>query len=237
MSSEEFKFVTTGMFDYLDKKRDEFQSRHSEPKVSERYEWMLSSEWALNDCALDGVDEALRVQAIENHQNAVALMLSRPEEQPLTPDTVKEVHSMMMVGLDEEAGTFRSGIVAPLTSQHVPTDPERIEPAISQLLAWISADSFAELHPMQQSALVLIRLLDIFPFTQGTARTCRSLANFFVLRSGFPPAIIRVKDAEAYRRAVDAGLAMDTSPLTTLIANAVQRVLDFSLTGSIEPSR
>jgi Fic family protein len=218
-----------GMFHELDIKLEEFRGKASDPQVSGRYELILSTEWASNDCRLDGVTEALLEQAIENHQNATALLMSRGENDlPSFPD-IKEIHAMMMDGLSSEAGEFRTGSVTPLSADHQPPEPDAIEAVIGRLQEWASADSFLELHPIQQSALVLVRLLDIYPFTDGTPRTCRVVANSCLIRASFPPAIFMLNEYSQYQQAIEAGLAMDTSKLTSRIAGSVARTLDYCL--------
>jgi cell filamentation protein, protein adenylyltransferase len=227
-------FFGKGMFHELDGKLQEFREKGVDPEVNSRYELILSTEWASNDCQLDGVTGSLLERAIENHQNATALLMSRPEAGAQDLSLIKDVHSMMMEGLSDEAGQFRIGGIAPLTVDHQPPDADGIEAAIGRLQEWVSADSFLELHPIQQTALVLVRLLDIYPFTDGTPRTCRVIANSCLNRAGFPPAIFQFSEASLYQQAIQAGLAMDTTGLTTRIAASIARTLDYCLTGTLK---
>ena len=223
-----------GLFHELDGKLQEFRDKKGDPEVDGRYELILSTEWATNDCELDGVSGPLLQKAIENHQNAAALLMSRPEAVFQDPPLIKDFHSIMMEGLSDEAGQFRPGGIVPLTVDHQPPDADAVEAAISRLLEWISADSFRELHPIQQTGLVLVRLLDIYPFSDGTPRTCRVTANSCLIRAGFPPAIFQFREASLYQRAVEAGFAMDTTGLTSGIAASIARTLDYCLTGTLK---
>lgn len=236
MSTDEFKFVTPGMFDYLDKKRDALEARREEADVRSRYEHIVSVDWPRHDCALDGVPVSLFDHAVKNHRQASTLLFSRAKLPALDLESLKEIHACMMAGLSREAGKFRSAETAPLTGDHDPPDSRAVESGVRHLLEWTSADSFGELHAIQQAALVLIRLLDLAPFTDGNSRTCRCIANIFLNRAQFPPAVVRLQEETAYREAVEAGLKMDTTALTTVLANAVARNLDFCLHGSkVEP--
>lgn len=234
MSSQDFKFAGQGMFHQLDEKLAGFREKKSDPQVNGRYELMLSTQWASNDCQLDGLTASQMEKAIENHQNATALLMSKPDGILIDCFLILDVHSMMMNRLSEEAGEFRAGTIAPLSVNHEPPDPTAIKSAILNLLEWASADSFLELHPVQQMALVLVRLLDIYPFTDGTPRTSRVVANHYLMRAGFPPAIFLSREAALYEEAIEAGLAMDTTKLTARIVDSIGRTLDYCLSGRSE---
>ncbi|MBZ5536883.1 MAG: Fic family protein [Acidobacteriia bacterium] len=232
--SHETHFIGKGMFHELDGKLQEFLEKRADPEVNGRYELILSNEWASNDCQLDGVAGSPLEKAIENHQNATALLMSRPEPVVQGLSLIKDIHSMMMDGLSDEAGQFRIGGIVPLSVGHQPPEADGIEAAMGRLLEWVSADSFLELHPVQQAALVLVRLLDIYPFADGTPRTCRVMANSGLIRAGFPPAIFYFGEASLYKQAIEAGLAMDTTRLTTRIAASLARTLEYCLTGTLK---
>ncbi len=234
MPSQDPHFAGRGMFHELDVKLQEFREKSADPEVNGRYELILSTEWAENDCRMDGVSAALLEQAVENHQNATALLMSGGENDPPVFPSIKDVHAMMMEGLSEEAGEFRVGPVPLLSADHQPPEPDAIEAAIRRLEEWTAADSFLELHPIQQTALVLVRLLDIHPFTDGNHRTCRVMANSCLIRAVFPPAIFLLAEASQYQQAMEAGLAMDTTKLTSQIARSVARTLDYCLTGTFK---
>lgn len=222
------------MFHQLDEKLAGFREKKSDPQVNGRYEWVLSTQWASNDCQLDGLTASQMEKAVENHQNAIALLMSKPDGIRMDCSLILDVHSMMMNGLSEEAGQIRTGLIAPLSANHEPPDPTAIESAMLNLLEWTSADSFLELHPVQQMALVLVRLLDIYPFTDGTPRTSRVVANHYLMSAGFPPAIFLSREAVLYGEAIEAGLAMDTTRLTARIVDAISRTLDYCLSGGSE---
>ncbi len=220
------------MFAYLDKKQQEFRSRGEVSEVQERYQRVLTTEWPENDCRLDKVPSDAWEVAVGNHRKALALISLLAANNSLSIDLAKRVHATLMSGLSDEAGLFRSNEVTPLTESHEPPGSRAVPFAVAQLVDWAGTESFSELHPVQQSALILIRLLDIYPFAAGTPRTSRVLANLYFLRAGFPPAIVFSDKAKDYHEAVAAGFRMDTTPLTTLIAGSVDRVLDFCLYGS-----
>lgn len=233
MSSGELRIFRGGLFSALDQKCADFQKRKNDSPILQRYHRITAEEWASEDCRLDGMAGDVLERAISNHQKATTLVLSHPAEARLESDFFKQVHATMMSGLSVEAGVFRVGEIAPLSINHAPSDPEAIETALGYLIEWTAAESFSELHPVQQMALALVRLLDIYPFTEGTHRTCRVLANYYLTRAGLPPAIFRRTDAVDYAAALEVAFTMDTSRLTDLIARAVSRSIDDCLKDSV----
>lgn len=92
---------------------------------------------------------------------------------------------------------------------------------------WFSMASIAELNPVEQAALALLRLVEIAPFATGNERAALLAASLFPLRAGLPPVIIEPTSEAAYRQALDEGLRrMNTRPLVELLAVAIERDLD-----------
>jgi hypothetical protein len=104
--------------------------------------------------------------------------------------------------------------------------PEHLAAAIENACRWFTADSFAELNPIEQSSIVYLRLIEIQPFEERNEETALLAAGLFTLRSGLPPPIIEAKHRDRFEGAVNAGLAMNTVPLTTLFAESVEATLD-----------
>jgi Fic family protein len=90
---------------------------------------------------------------------------------------------------------------------------------------WFSADSFRELHPIEQAGIVLLRLIDLRPFNYGNDQTALVAASLFTLRSGLPPIIICVRTQPAYRAALNEGVRMNTKPMVELIAESIEQSL------------
>lgn len=90
---------------------------------------------------------------------------------------------------------------------------------------WFSADSFVELHPIEQAGIVLLRLIDLRPFDQGNEQTALLAASLFTLRSGLPPIIIGVETQPAYRAALNEGIRMNTKPMVEFIAESIEQSL------------
>jgi hypothetical protein len=90
---------------------------------------------------------------------------------------------------------------------------------------WFIADSFAELHPVEQASIVFLRLIEIKPFDRRDERTALLGASLFTLRSGLPPIIIEPDRQPSYRAALNEGLGVNTKPMVEFIAASIERSL------------
>ena len=86
---------------------------------------------------------------------------------------------------------------------------------------WFAAESFAELHPAEQSSIVLMRLIELRPFDEGNTRTALAASSLFTLRSALPPIIIKPAMEAAYRAALNDGMRMNTKPMVDLVTEAL----------------
>jgi len=113
----------------------------------------------------------------------------------------------------------------PLYPEHDPCSPEELPHLLRLAVDWFAAESFAELNPLEQAAVVHIRLMDLQPFERAYQRVARLAANLYTLRAGLPPILIPAEAAAAYYEAVLSGLRMVTEPLVELFARLVTGTL------------
>ena len=93
-------------------------------------------------------------------------------------------------------------------------------PWSTTLWAGFSPKVLLAMHEVEKSALMLIKLLDVQPFDEANGRTLRLFSNFFLLKAGYPPAIIPASQADQYAVAIQRSLGFDTQPIIDLIAEA-----------------
>ncbi|HJQ68204.1 MAG TPA: Fic family protein [Blastocatellia bacterium] len=111
-----------------------------------------------------------------------------------------------------------SGPFKPPPAEHVPA-------AVESVCRWLSAESFAELNPLEQASITHLRLLEIHPFERANFETAIVAASLFTMRKGMPPIIIKQEDSSLYRAAVEEGARMNTRPTVELMAAAMERTL------------
>jgi len=130
---------------------------------------------------------------------------------------------------------YRQAPAAPLLESHDPAEPELVPRLVDTALQWCRADSFAEMHEVEQAALVLLKLTDIQPFDRHNGMTLRVFSNFFLVRAGYPPAVIRSELAGRYSMALQKALCYQTGPLVELLTESVAFSLGTCLGESPSP--
>jgi Fic family protein len=152
------------------------------------------------------------LEVIQSLRMIEALIQSRGRETELSSD--------LLLNLNPD-GSFRT--TAGNASRAI--KPEHLPAAIEGACRWYSAESFAELHPVEQTSIVLLRLIEIQPFENANERTALLAASLFSLRRELPPINIAPELETSYRAALDEGSRMNTKPMVELIAEALERMM------------
>ena len=109
------------------------------------------------------------------------------------------------------------------SSGHMPA--AHLARAVENACDWFAAESFAELNPIEQAAIVFLRLATMQPFEQANQATALVAASLFTLRAGLPPVIIKPEMQAAYESALAEAGQMNMQPLVELMAEAVSLTL------------
>jgi Fic/DOC family len=162
----------------------------------------------VNDRAAMGLLASLRAVA--------SLARERGKAAKLTGDLLLSLHS-----LTGKAPGFRSS--AGDTRRLKPPRAASLPAMIDNACQWYTAESFTELHPIEQASIVFLRLIEMQPFEETNERTALVAASLFTLRTELPPIIIKPDMQAAYGVALDEGTRMNTKPMVELVAEAVER--------------
>lgn len=181
----------------------------------------LYLEWIYNSNAIEGNSLTLRetqivleegitiggkpvkdhIEAI-NHEKALEYLdyLIDNKEQ-ITEWNIKLLHDLILKGLNEEAGKYRSSNVLIKGAKHIPPDHIRIPELMNLLIE--KYHHWQKYHPIIQAALFSGELVKIHPFIDGNGRTSRLLLNMILMINGYCPIIIEVTDRLKYYEALD----------------------------------
>jgi len=238
--AERFELRTRHQFTGLIERRDRWVVIKDQPESQTRFEQLTGPEWARQNYGLELVADAalrkseaadpLRDPQLQCHIAAAQAVLRFADEKEfLSGDDLLELHRVLVSGVHPRAGEFRQQDAAPLAQGHEPTEAELIAPVIDNALGWFQSESFADMHEVEKSALMLIKLIDVQPFDEANGQTLRLFSNFCLLKAGYPPAIIPASQADQYALAIQRSLGFDTQPIIDLIAEATDRSLRWCL--------
>lgn len=185
------------------------------------------SDFAYSTARLAGLEgkelsEANRpiAELLEAIRIVEALARSEGPQASLTPELLMRLNNPL--GIDESK--FRMNAAA-ATGPFKHAAAEHIAPSIESVCRWLTAESFAELNPLEQASITHLRLLEIHPFERANLETSLAAASLFTMRNRMPPIIIKQEDSSLYRAAVAEGARMNTRPMVELMAIAVEKSL------------
>ena len=235
-----FELKTRRLFAGIIGQRDRWIERQRSPGADVTFERLTGDLWARHNCDLDQPGEGAAPvpdswqqegrRQLECHVEACRWFLeSAPQSAAPTPADLQQLHSRLMGQPAGLLSDFRNGPAAPLLESHDPAEPELVPHLVDTALQWCRADSFGEMHEVEQTALVLLKLTDIQPFDRHNGKTLRLFSNFFLVRSGYPPAVIRSELAGRYSTALQQALCYQTGPLVELLTESVAFSLGYCL--------
>ncbi|SAL82980.1 filamentation induced by cAMP protein Fic [Caballeronia arvi] len=148
------------------------------------------------------------------------------KNEPLSAWQMRNIHNVVIKGeVGEEACRYRHVNVAIAGARTTPPDFLDLPAELAALVEWHARAG--NLHPVARAAELHTRFVRIHPFMDGNGRTGRLLLNVELMRSGYPPALIRNEDRAAYCDSLDdACVSNDYRGIARLIAGLVQRSFD-----------
>ncbi len=153
----------------------------------------------INALLLRGVD---RMAAIDHQGN--------PVEKPATPGQYKKHPNHVL----QSDGTIHH-YVAPL----------QVQGEMQALVQWVRAQE-RQLHPVIIAAVAHYNMVRIHPFDDGNGRGARILMNLILMRSGYPPAIIKMEDRQDYLEAIREVDRNDLEPIVRFVAGSLVETLE-----------
>ncbi len=241
--------IDKDLYERIRKKREELDGLRPFPKsVLERLRKQFAIELAYNSNAIEGntltlretrlvIEEGITIkgkplrehfEAI-NHQKAFEFLESLPKKTALTEQVIKDIHKPIMRGIDDEyAGRYRDVNVRILGAVKSPPRFEKIPVKMREYVKYVKRNP-DKLNPIELSAIIHYRLVEIHPFTDGNGRCARLLMNLFLMRKGYPVTMVLKVDRKKYYdrlRKADKG---DLKPFVDFIGRNVERSLDLYL--------
>lgn len=209
----------------------------------------LLVEWTYNSNAIEGntltmsetkvVLEGITVGGktlrehleVINHREAILYVediITKNEE--FSEWQIKNIHRLVLKGIDDEnAGAYRKENVTISGAKHIPPQSINLQSEMDAFIKWYIEESI-RLHPIEKASLVHSIFVKIHPFIDGNGRTARLLLNLELMKSGFPPIIIKKEKRSEYYDALDKShTAGDYSDFVQIVADEVNEIMDFYL--------
>jgi Fic family protein len=162
-----------------------------------------------------------------DHKDAVDLIRAMGNAQtPIMQYDIKEIHACVthrsypfLSGKWRDTQAWAAGMDTRYAKPHdIPTK-------MRDFCDWLNSSEFQAMPVVEQAARSHFELTAIHPFADGNGQTARLLMNLILQRCGYPMAIIRVRDRDAYLDALAIAGSGDLAPFMTIVSEAMEESL------------
>jgi len=159
-----------------------------------------------------------------NHKEAIEFVESLVvRDEILSEYSIKSLHALILKNIDDKnAGSYRNINVLISGATHRPPTNIEVPSKMEAFINWYKTKA-QTLHPIERACRVHVDFVGIHPFIDGNGRTSRLLMNFELMKSGFPPVVLKVENRLAYYNALDKAHTLgDYKPFIDLVALLVE---------------
>lgn len=184
---------------------------------------IVENRMAINGKSLIEHQEVLGLDAAMKYINKTLLYRST---HVLSIREILEIHRRVLGFSDPiESGIFREHQV--FVGNFVPPPASQVESLMNEFAEWLNSDQLlSEAHPIQIAALAHYKFVYIHPFYDGNGRSSRIIMNLILMKSGYPPIIIKKEDRLDYYEYLEMANQGDVKPFIRFIARCAQRTLE-----------
>ena len=160
------------------------------------------------------------------HESTFRGLLLR-KDQPITMQTVLELHESVFKGVKADAGRWRRVNVRLTGTAYTPPRMEKVVREMESLLKEYDSRGIEGVEVFSLGAWFHHGFESVHPFSDGNGRVGRLLLNLHFLKHNWPPVHILPPDRESYMSAMVKGHSSDLSDLVSLLKELMGRsILD-----------
>lgn len=133
----------------------------------------------------------------------------------------------ILSGATETGSLLRHTEAQRVSPSHDPAPAVILPRLLENACDWFRTPSFAEIHPVEQTALVYLRLCDLQPFPTFQNEVALLAASLYTERAALPPLVIFSDDLTIvrYTASLEAAFRMLTQPLVEFLAEMLVRTV------------
>ena len=162
---------------------------------------------------------------IERMEGAGSVAQARAALTQPTKEELLRAHAILFAGRPAAGELRRSRIAAQYRGQDCP-EPEFVDRSLDNFFRWMSAESIREIHPIEKAALVLTRIVDIWPFDFGNLTAGVVLANAYLSQAGLAPFFVLPEHMPEFEKIVAQAVTIETQPLVNAIHKTIKREME-----------
>lgn len=243
----EYRNEMQSTFDRLFEKKQLLQSSRPLPNIAlHKIKESLSIEWTYNSNSIEGntlslretqmvIQEGITIKGkslrehfeTHNHDKAIDYLYTIVNDNYILRSIdILSLHGLVLRSIEDDfAGRIRNGGVRISGANFMPPNANKVSILLDELIDFINTNPL-ELNAIELATIFHHKLVWIHPFFDGNGRTVRLAMNLFLMRSGFPPAIILKNDRKKYYEALNQANGGNYQKLTLLMCQALERTLN-----------
>jgi Fic family protein len=125
-----------------------------------------------------------------------------------------------------DAGQWRRSGLAPLYRGQDCAPPEFIDRSVDNLITWVTAESFTQIHPIEQCALAMTRIVDLWPFALGNLTIALVFGNVPLQKAALAPFSVLPEHRAEFEKAMSQCMTIDMQPLINAIYRTVKKEME-----------
>lgn len=155
---------------------------------------------------------------VKNHESLLRKILTGQIKGLVTEDLVLKMHSQLMQGLIEDAGSYRRNWIKITGVDLVLPAPEDIEEEIAD---FFKRPNHSGENTLRHIAKMHYEFEAIHPFSDGNGRIGRLIMTIMLLKKDFAPAIIKIENRSQYYEVLDYANRRQDSYLVKFILESI----------------
>lgn len=236
------------------KKRELDRHRPLNSSIVKKLEEEFALAWTYNSNAIEGNTLSLQetelvinagitiggktvnehLEAINHFKGIEYLKNIVNKKADISEEVIKEMHRIILSTIDDnEAGNYRRTNVRIVGANHIPPQSIKISRLMEEFIGWYYEND-RKISISEMAAELHYRFVMIHPFIDGNGRVARLLMNLYLMRNGYPPAVILKVDRKRYYRVLNEANLGRKEGFDNFIGRSIERSLILYL-NSIEP--
>jgi len=164
-------------------------------------------------------------QRIAAMEGAVDVAVARESLTDASKASLLHAHALLFPDRPD-TGHWRQSRLAPLYRGQDCAPPEFIDRSVDNLITWITAESFTQIHPIEQCALATTRIVDIWPFDFGNLTVALVFGNIPLQKAGLAPFSVLPEHRAEFEKAIAQCMTIDMQPLINAIYRTVKKEME-----------
>lgn len=164
--------------------------------------------------------------AIGNFSDTIRLLYDMAEMNiSLDEKYLCKIHSRL---IDDETNEYRRNNPVLRMISYNPPHFNAIDEQLALLFRWLASDE-TETNPIEKAAYLHNKLIEVYPFENGSEATARAAAQYLLLTNGFPPVLWNISEQEYYDAIRLYLKNEDVTPIRDVLERGVFNKLDVML--------